>query len=60
MFNPTESTNTFSSYIITVSIMVAAVFSGTVAIGAIFLVVYFVRKKKISSSDNGNGRMSND
>ncbi|XP_078365666.1 uncharacterized protein LOC144649949 isoform X2 [Oculina patagonica] len=39
-----------------VSIIVAAVFSGTVAFGAVFLVVYFVRKKRISSSsDSGNG-----
>lgn len=42
------------------SIIAAAVFSGTVVLGAVFLVVYFVRKRRISSnSDNGNGRIIN-
>ncbi|KAL9976276.1 hypothetical protein ACROYT_G013559 [Oculina patagonica] len=38
------------------TIVIAAVFSGTVAFGSVFLVVYLVRKKRISSnSDSGNG-----
>ena len=34
----------------------AAVFSGTIAVGAVFLVMYFVRRKRtLSNSDDGNG-----
>ena len=43
---------------VTVSITVAALFSGIVAFGVVLLVAYFVRKRRISSnSDNGNGGM---
>ena len=52
-----KSTDTvFLSYIFVVGIVTAAVFSGIIAFGVVFLVMYFVRKKRtVSHSDNGNG-----
>ena len=39
----------------------SAVFSGTIALGAVFVVIYFVRKKRTSSnSDSENGRIISD
>ena len=46
------------SYNVTVSIVVAAALSGTAALGALFLAIYFVRKRRISSLvNNENGKV---
>lgn len=50
-----------SSLNVAVSIIVSAVFSGTIALGAVFVVIYFVRKRRTSSnSDSENGRIIGD